>query len=235
MWLSHPAAFRRAFEYASTDCLYRDHLGRRIVGDFEGTGVVTVAENVQIESDGRGSSPRFDQYVLAIADDGVETKFEVQSELPDLNLEVRQIQSWGIEDAAELARIGFVVQNMSKLRVLASNFADGSPRLASVASHLNAASWTVPISPIAVGLRLRKVYDRFHGRQRARVLIDGQFATWWYEPEENRSARWAISEIGFTIEPGRDSVTVTIDPPAGAPLWSVSEMTVMEYLLLGGY
>lgn len=129
-----------------------------------------------------------------------------------------------IADEAALKSHDFKVQNMSRISTLDSCFSDGTPMTASIASHLNAASFTMATPPDNDGLILRKTYDRFHGRQRARVFVDGQFAGWWYEPGEDRGSRWHVSDfgVGAALTAGKSLVRITVEPPAGVPLWSVS-------------
>lgn len=133
-----------------------------------------------------------------------------------------------LSDFEALADVGWRVQNSSKLFGLNSSFPDGTPFLGTVISHLNAASWIVQVPDHCRGLVLRKRYDAFHGRQRARVLVDGVPVGWWYEPWQNRRHRWRWARFGIPAEFifGKESVTVTIDPPAGSPLWSVSRIEV---------
>lgn len=143
------------------------------------------------------------------------------------------VDRWRIDDLSSLKSRGWKVQNISKLVELES-ILNGQPHRAPVACHLNAASWICPIPPENLGLRLRKTYDRFHGRQRARVFIDGEFAGWWYEPQEDRLRRWGISEFGIPdgLTAGKAEIEITIDPPAGSPLWSVSAFEVHALLPL---
>lgn len=143
-----------------------------------------------------------------------------------------EVDRWQIDTAALQAERQFSSQNLSATSVLRSAFSSGEVFEGTVASHLNAVSWTVHLPAGAQGLRLRKTYDRFHGRQRARVLIDGRFAGWWYEPEEDREQRWGEAEFGVAagLVEGKSVVRMTIDPPAGAPLWSVSEMKVFAVI-----
>jgi hypothetical protein len=142
-------------------------------------------------------------------------------------VEARLLDAFDVDDEAALRSREWRVQNISKVSELASCFPDGTERVGPVASHLNAASWRCPIPEGCLGLRLRRYYDRFHGRQRARVLVDGQVVGWWYDPAQDRSARWAISEFGIPSEFLTDgSVEITIDPPAGAPLWSVGRIEI---------
>lgn len=130
-----------------------------------------------------------------------------------------------------LANAEFRVQNMSEVLSITSTFADGQNHESKVASHLNAASFRCFIPPSCNGLLLRKTYDRFHGRQRARVLVDGVPSGWWYEPVEDRNHRWGVGFFGIGEEfvRGKDQINITIDPPAGAPLWSFSRLEVFAF------
>ncbi len=129
-----------------------------------------------------------------------------------------------IDDDNGLKAHAFKVQNISAVAVLDSEFGDGTKLSWPVASHLNAASFSVSIPPDNHGLILRKTYDRFHGRQRARVFIDGVFAGWWYEPGEDRRRRWHVSDFGIEscLTHGKSHIQITVEPPAGVALWSIS-------------
>jgi hypothetical protein len=138
------------------------------------------------------------------------------------------IDAFDVTDEQACRDRGWKVQNASKLFQLSSRFPDGTPHGAELLSHLNSASWRVPLPKECLGLIVRKLYDAFHGRQRARVLVDGRFAGWWYEPLEDRASRWRWARFGIdaALLQGRSEVTITIDPPAGAPLWSVARIEV---------
>lgn len=142
------------------------------------------------------------------------------------------IDLFTIDDEKALKARNFSVQNISKVSMLSSFYSNGESLTAPVASHLNAASWDCPVPEGCCGLLIRKRYDLFHGRQRARVLIDGEAVGWWYEPEQNREKRWGVAEYGIPAEfvAGKSSVRITIDPPGGAPLWSVSAVRVRALL-----
>ena len=144
----------------------------------------------------------------------------------------RLVEAFDIWDKPNLARLRFKVQSMSSVVELDSTFADGERRKAGVACHLNAAQFDAAIPPENHGLRLRKIYDRFHGRQRARVMVDGQFVGWWFEGGEDRKNRWHVSDFGIPAEITQrlESVRITIDPPAGVALWSVSRMEIFALL-----
>jgi hypothetical protein len=144
--------------------------------------------------------------------------------VPDESVQCKLVDSFSIGDELLLKQRDFKVQNISAISALNSTLADGAIRLASLACHLNAASFTVAIPKNNLGLILRKTYDRFHGRQRARVFVDDVFAGWWYEAGENRTSRWHVSDFGVeeALTAGKPIIRVTIDPPAGVALWSVS-------------
>ncbi len=141
-----------------------------------------------------------------------------------------RIDHFNVWDEDALKARGFKVQNMSRLVDLDSCFTDGTTRSAPVASHLNAAAWSQQVPPGCRGMILRKTYDRFHGRQLARVVIDGLPAGWWYAPLQDRSRRWAVTDYGVPRElvEGKSSIRIVIDPPAGTPLWSFSTIEVFS-------
>ena len=122
--------------------------------------------------------------------------------------------------------VSFSVQNVTRSVVLRSAFADGVEHEAAVCSHLNAAHFDLYVPPGTYGLRLQKVYDAFHGRQRARVLVDGVPVGVWFLPTEDRNHRWRKAEFGFPLRPDTNRIRLTIDPPAGSALWSLSEFQV---------
>lgn len=121
---------------------------------------------------------------------------------------------------------GFRVQNMSAAQTLASHDSTGRLCEGVEASHLNTASWTLPLLEGTRAVLMTKTHDRFHGRQRARVLVDGAVVGWWHLPRQDRRARWGIAHfwIPAPFVAGKEHVEVSIDPPAGVPLWSVGEV-----------
>lgn len=283
-----PTLRAQRFAFEGDACLYRDHLGRRVLADAEGSGRLLVG----VEAPGTGGDPSRDgvfheglvvatdepgRSVLTVLRGGPEPLPEREGEaVPGgvfhgagwvtacdgpLRVDVRREQApppsvetpvpffleargeglrvvprrfaatsidrFSIGDADALKARSFRVQNMSDVEWLDSTFADGEGRRGPVASHLNTASWTLEVPRGAYAVVLRKVYDRFHGRQRARVLLDGAAIGTWYEPEEDRRARWAVSDFGALLpEEAPREVRVSIDPVAGSPLWSVSDVEV---------
>ena len=278
--------------FDGSECLYRDHHGRRVIADVEGAGYQIVLEgreqlySVNLDSTisdvpaafengsllvsretgpcsvvialGRSAPPSGevvsfqDRYSgagwVVSADNEFETdENSVSSPRPAVGICVpfyRQVSGSGrldiiraqesceradgvaINDLEDLKSHGFKVQNMSAIFALSSKFEDGTTLDDFVASHLNAATFSFYVPESNVGLILRKRFDQFHGRQRARVFVDGSFAGWWYIARENRIHRWAYSEFGIAPEltNGKSTVQITIEPPAGVPLWSVSRL-----------
>lgn len=133
-----------------------------------------------------------------------------------------------LDDPRSLEACRWKVKSLSDTEELSSAFGGGTPHRGVVASHMNTAEFEVELRAGTAGVRLRKLFDRFHGRQRARVLANGRPVGLWYVPDEDRRARWAESEFGFDLpEPwAGGTLRLSIDPPPGTPLWSVSELQV---------
>lgn len=286
----------RFYSFGPGEALYTDHLGRRIVADYEGSGTAVIAsrngllwlehsEGVIEITPGDYSSIDFRDFGLIVAEPDAQVQVwigtnevimmapkhlaappgsvgtavaktglqvnqnceSLQVELPpqiitfwngatgdDLELMVseslhsRLLLSFQLSDAELLKSIEWRVQNMSELELLESAFSDGTPRSALCASHLIAAHFSVQIPLNPKALILRKVYDRFHGRQRARVMVDGEVCGMWYEPVQDRQNRWGIGDfvIDGKLIRNKSEVAITIDPPSGTPLWSVSQLEV---------
>jgi hypothetical protein len=159
-------------------------------------------------------------YITVIWADSIETKLQ---------------DRWHVGDVEARKRYDVIAQNQTKLFPVASAWEDGVPFTGEHQSFLNSFSWAQPLPPNCTGLRLRKTYDRFHGRQRARVLVDGEFVGWWYEPREDRERRWATSEFGIDRRwlEGKSQVRITLDPPAGVALWSMAEVHVWTITPVG--
>ncbi|MGV3615993.1 MAG: hypothetical protein ACO1SV_11720 [Fimbriimonas sp.] len=204
-----------------------------VVGPFAGAGWVLNAEGPLLVDGRREAAP------LPSADLPIPFLFGAEARemriLPAL-FRAERVDGWRIDDGVGLRARGWQVQNLSRPVELSSRFPNGDAHSGVVASHLNAASWRCELPADNLGLRLRKTYDRFHGRQRARVFVDGFLAGWWYEPEEDRRSRWHVSD--FDLDPaltvGKAEVTITIDPPSGSPLWSVGEMETFAIRPFGG-
>lgn len=136
-------------------------------------------------------------------------------------------QEFAVADAKSQAP-SWTVQNISEIETLDSRLPDGSNLCHPVASHLNEASWHIILPPDCRGLRIQCLKEVFHGRQRARVLVNDEFVGWWCEPTEDRQCRWRWSAWGCDLDPqpAEHAIKIGIDPPAGAPLWSVARYRV---------
>jgi len=235
--------FVRKLSYRGKDCLFRDHTGQWVLADFEGPGHVT--HLLVCPSDGPlvvtvdGQNPMLLEFptdiyfrsCLSIGSDSPVESFEwAVTLLPpgcDPRCELTKPGSYKLTqtdyvdpcDSASRSEHALVAQNESEVFEL-----EGKTHR----SHLNRMAFDISIDPQNVGVVLRRTYDRFHGRQRARVLVDGVPIGYWYAPIEDRKNRWAEDEffipIGFTA--GKSKVRIEIDPPAGTPLWDVSEYLV---------
>lgn len=121
------------------------------------------------------------------------------------------------DDPAERARFDFRAEGETAVYHLAN----GPYR-----SHLGPARFRIQLPDHCIGLELEKGYDRFFGRQRARVWVDGEFAGVWSAYEEDRVHRRSYTDfpVPRRFVEGKSSVEVCIDPPAGSPLWNWSDI-----------
>lgn len=131
---------------------------------------------------------------------------------------------WEMANIEVLRKGGLTVQNLSKPEELAASWPNGESETRIMACHLNEMRWTITVDHPVIGLLLFRTYDAFHGLSQVRVFINDQQIGRWFCPEQDRTHRWRQSAFGMefetSLEPG--DLAVTIDPPAGAPLWSVS-------------
>lgn len=202
-----------------------------VEGYYEGCGWVVAAPGRFVVDDGDdggdGTNPLYPTPFFRYA--RASGKMQI---LADRTTRTEPIDHFSIADDEALKARNWKVQNISAITRLSSRNDFDQAFERSVASHLNRASWTVAIPPDNKGLILRKLYDRFHGRQRARVLVDGEMAGWWYEPGQDRERRWGISQFGIPSELTRskERIEIAIDPPGGAPLWSIALYDLLALL-----
>lgn len=101
--------------------------------------------------------------------------------------------------------------------------------------QLNDMSFTFDVPTSHATLVIDRVYDRFHGRQRARVIVsdcaDGRAISdsLWYDQSESRSDRLAKSRFVASIGEHSGNLLLTIAPPSGAPLWSFVSYRIRSY------
>jgi len=196
-------------------------------GEFNGSGWIISASESLVVDERHEDAPKPSQGFAIPFFRSVRSRGSVGIvSVPTITCE--RVDFFSIDDEVALKSRGFKVQNLSAVFSLESCFADKTTHVGPVASHLNAASFWCLIPEGNIGLSLRKTYDRFHGRQRARVFVDQEFAGWWYEPSEDRTNRWHISDFGIdsNLTKGKSRILITIEPPAGVPLWSVSSLEV---------
>ncbi|RYG49361.1 hypothetical protein EON79_01545 [bacterium] len=84
------------------------------------------------------------------------------------------------------------------------------------------------IAPNDGPVRLMRTYDRFHGRQRARVFVGGEPVGWWRDSVEDRQSRVAISSFGLFVFAGPQRITLL--PQPGSALWSFREVAVLAWV-----
>ena len=280
-----------AREYSGNECLYRDIAGRRVVGDFEGHGSISVQSELdvqmnglriasqQVEFEGGATLTTLDKGLVQVvmANDAPTLDWANAVEMDSVtsgcgwyvshdpachadsshapgpvgiplpffeglvgraqvileqSVQVQKIDSFNVWDELALKSRHWKVRNVSEVFALDSRFPDGTPFLGRHVSHLNTARWHVELPEGNLGIRIRKLYDRFHGRQRVRVMVDGAPAGWWYLPEEDRANRWAWASFGVdpALTYGKTVLEIAIDPPPASPLWDVSRYEILAIM-----
>lgn len=214
-------------------CLYRDQSGHKVVADVEGTGSFELRGEGSVTVDGAVGAPRvgtFREFLLA---HGENAEVIIRRELLPGSGPFELLSELTVNDPSSLKAVRWSVSRASKVTEL-SSLAEGGPFVGPVMSHLNDARFQVTVPKHCQGLLLAKLYDRFHGRQRARVLVNDHPCGIWYCPRQDRAVRWAWDAFGIRPEfiDGPGDLEVAIDPPAGTPLWSVSRLRI--YALMRG-
>lgn len=230
------------FIFESGDCLYRDHHGHRVLADWEGPGTVHLIRcEIALHINGllyRGVlfPYRFEGPVTISTNE--EGTFEAVitgnwCRVPTTKSQELVLDTFSIFEAKLVSNRNWTVQNLSAPHFLESQYEDGTKHSDNVASLLNACSFDVRVPANCIVLRISKTYDQFHGRQCARVWCDDDFKGLWYLPRQNRAQRWAKAWFGFEIEPTPDEkiVRITMDPPGGTPMWSMSDISVVGLFL----
>lgn len=241
--MSESKVYVRRSTYRGSGALFREHSGLWVLADFEGPGcldrlVVQPANTRTLAYVDRklqrpyamNTQLLFSSSLSVLVELPVKS-FQWQARLfppgfdprhylaPETS--VRLVQTDRIDTCNDDSRRAHAVSAQNESEVLEL---EGKTHR----SHLNRMSFDIAIDPQNEGVVLRRTYDRFHGRQRARVLVDGVPIGYWYAPIEDRKNRWAEDEftipVGFTA--GKSKVRVEIDPTAGTPLWDVSEYLV---------
>lgn len=221
--LAHPS--HQLLKFGPT-ALYRDQMNRPVVADAEGQGTFRITgEGAQIWVDGEPGAASQGHFAASILVLGGAVQVEVElfpSPAPVRRLEL--VDSFLLSNPEVLKARRWQVQSISRLHSLSSSFEDGTELELEHASHMNIASWDLEVSLEWQGIVLAKVFDRFHGKQRARVWVDDVAAGYWFDPFEDRVNRWGISRFGIPPEllAGKTRVRIAIDPPSGVPLWDAA-------------
>jgi len=109
---------------------------------------------------------------------------------------------------------------------LESRYEDGfsTPLADCGIAHTGFSEFTVAISPDNKGVRLRRRSDQLHGRQQARVFVDGIPVTerTWYHPDSNTHRRWLEDEFEipshYTVN--KKGARIRIEHLDQAPGWT---------------
>lgn len=141
---------------------------------------------------------------------------------------LEEIAAFRPHDSDGAKEVDFKVERASQVEILSAKNGRGEPVAAPVFSHLNRASWTVQIPRQAEILIIQRSFDAFHGLQRARVFLDEELVGWWHGPLQDRLCRWAADSFHTRLKPDQKgrAVRITLDPPAGVPLFSLSQIRV---------
>jgi hypothetical protein len=132
----------------------------------------------------------------------------------------------GLQPADSIAFSGRGVETLT-------NFFEGNDDQVSVTCAIFKATKPftreIKIASDNAGIRLRRVLDQAAGPQRADILVDGQSAGTWYDPDQNSWKR--LAESDFELPPalvrGKSSIRVTFQPQDGA--WTIGELRSFSY------
>jgi|CXWL01.1.fsa_nt_gi hypothetical protein len=232
------------FRYESSDCLYRDHRGHRVLADWEGPGTIQlIRSEVSFQLNGlpvRGVlfPYSFDGFATITANEEgtfeaiITRNLRLQSTC-NQGFEIFELDSFSASNPSVNISRNWQVQNLSSPVTLDSSFEDGTVHIGYVSSLLSACSFDVKVPADCIGLEVCKTFDQFHGRQCARVWCKGVFKGFWYLPRQDRIHRWAKARFGFELEPSPEEsvVRMTMDPPGGTPMWSLGEISVAGLVL----
>ncbi|MFD0365476.1 DUF2961 domain-containing protein [Nocardia sp. GCM10030253] len=82
----------------------------------------------------------------------------------------------------------------------------------------------LPIRPDNIGVLLRRTSDQAIGYQSAAVLVDGEPVGTWLQPRQNPVRQWLDDTYPLPrrVTAGKDVISVTFVPTAGAPPWTAA-------------
>ena len=91
-------------------------------------------------------------------------------------------------------------------------------------AHRGASEFSVAIKAGNAGVRLRRRSDQLHGRQRARVFVDGERVAEydWYVADRNPHRRWLEEEFEIPLRytRGKDRIRIRLEHLGEAPAWT---------------
>ena len=125
-------------------------------------------------------------------------------------------------DPADEAAHGYTAPSSQETGQITSYFEGEDDQIAATDSGRAVAtesSFTVSIDPGNEGVLLRRLYDQFHPRQQATVLVDGVNIGIWYSPESSMTLRWAEDDFMLPVSAtaGKSKVRVTIQVESKVP------------------
>ncbi|WP_245617489.1 glycoside hydrolase family 172 protein [Amycolatopsis taiwanensis] len=107
---------------------------------------------------------------------------------------------------------------------------DRTPVTMTTASSTGPVQFTARVDQANQGLRLRRISDQASSYQRANVYIDGERVGEWLQPLGNTHSRWLEDafDVPASATRGKSTVTVRLEPVAGAPAWSAARYAVLS-------
>ncbi len=106
-----------------------------------------------------------------------------------------------------------------------------------VESFSGYSEFTVKVSPLNLGVKLRRMSDQAQGRQCARVFVDGTPVgeRLWYFADRNPYKRWLEDEfeIPTHMTAGKSSLRIRIEPvglDGEPPVWNQAAYGVLSYI-----
>lgn len=109
---------------------------------------------------------------------------------------------------------------------------DQAPVTMGTSSSTGPIQFTVKVDQANQGVRLRRISDQTNSYQRADVYVDGRFVGEWFAPMGNTSSRWLEDafDVPASATHGKSTITVRLEPIAGAPAWSAASYTALSHV-----
>ncbi|MBV8933434.1 MAG: DUF2961 domain-containing protein [Kutzneria sp.] len=109
----------------------------------------------------------------------------------------------------------------------------GKPVTRSTVSATGACTFTIKVDAANAGVRLVRLSDQQTAYQSATVLVDGKPVGIWLQPLANQTSRWLEDtfELPASVTAGKSSLSIRIEPTAGAPAWSASRYLAQSHVV----